>query len=69
MTRKTVSDLTCGLVEPLLDGLHAVADRLDGDGVVAARLQLVDGEPGVLHHHARAVAVEGLQLIVLDLKG
>ena len=45
MTRKTVSDLTCGLVEPLLDGLHAVADRLDGDGVVAARLQLVDGEP------------------------
>lgn len=59
--------LTCRLVESLLDGLHPVADGLDGDGVVAARLQLRDGEALCLHHHARAVPVECLQLCVLDL--
>ena len=60
--------LTCCLIEPFLHRLHPVADSLDGDGVVPAGLQLVDGEEGVLHHHAAAVSVESLQLIVLNLK-
>ena len=59
--------LTCGLVESLLDGLHAVADGLDGDGVVPARLELGDGEALCLHHNTGAVPVERLQLRVLDL--
>ena len=56
--------LTGGLVARHGDGLHVVAERGHGDGVVAAGLELVQAEAGVRHHQAAAVTVEGLQLVV-----
>ena len=60
--------LTRGLVHGPLDGLDALGDGLDGDGVVPARLEIREGEEGVRHENVRTVPVEGLQIMVGNLK-
>ena len=60
--------LTCCLVETFFNRLHPVADSLDGHRVVPPGLELGGREVGLLHNPTRAVPVEGLQLIVLNLK-
>ncbi len=55
---------TCGLEDGPVHGLDAVCDCLDGDGVVPAGLKVGQREVGLVHSHAAAVTVEGLQLVV-----
>ena len=61
-------DLTCGLEHGHGHGLHVVADRGHGDGVVPSRLELGQGEDGVLHQDTAAVSasIEGLFFSFLE---
>ena len=66
--REDVTCLTCSQVVESCARLHPVADSLDGNRVVPARLKLVDREPGLLHRNTGAVSVESRQFIVFNLE-
>ena len=51
-----------------LDGLYALGDRLDGDGVISAGLKIGEREVGVLDEDGAAVAVKRLQVVVRHLE-
>ena len=51
-----------------VDGLDAVRNGLDGDGVISSRLQVRQRKVRVVDGHAAAVPVERLQLVVRHLE-
>ncbi len=59
--------LTCCLSDCSLEGLDAVRDRLDRNGVVPSRLEIGQGEVGVVDDDAAAVTVKRFQLVVRHL--
>ena len=63
-----MTKLTCGLVDGPVDGLDAVCDGLDGDGVISSGLQVRQREVSVVDGHAAAVPIERLQLVVRHLE-
>ena len=50
--------LTCGLEERPLDGLNALGHGLDSNGVVPARVEVIQAEVWIRHVYVAAVSVE-----------
>ena len=63
-----ITILTCGLEDEPFNGLDAVCNGLDGDGVIPSGLQIGQCKVGVSDSHAAAVPVERLQLVVSYLE-